>query len=268
MKEQDKELLNQVERIRKKFKTIDSDETENELSYLDELNALIRKIFKDDPTDAYTVLSEKGLERWKKQKFKRLLFRAFKNFRLQKVFYFLLLLTITGFLVSEALNFYAIDGVISTKTYVKAILTEVCFIFLSGYRSEGKIATAWVNVLRAGIFTLMIFVISSQTFLSGAQKASEIDLIDVQVQTIEKQIDEAEAQMKHYKEINWPRNYTQTRIKKEELQEKLLKLREEQASGKNQSVSQIEKTRTYGKAAFRVLLLFISMLITRRLFRF
>lgn len=268
MTDDDKKIIDSVKRIRGKFKTTTQDETENELSYLDELNKLIRQIFKDDPTDVYTTLSEEGLRKWKKQKFRRWFKRLLINLNIRNIAYFMLLATITGFLVSEALGFYAIEGVITTKTYVKAILTEVCFIFLSGYRSSGKLQMWWVNFLRAGIFTLMMFVISSQTFMTGAKTISEADTIQQQIVVIQKQISEAEEQMAHYKEINWPRNYTQTRIKKEELVDKLLALQEEQAKGKNKSVSDVERINMYGKAAFRVLLLFISVLITRRLFSF
>lgn len=264
----DKELLDHVGRIRRKFKTVEEDHEENQLSYLDELNALIKKIFKDDPVDAYDVLSENGLQKWKKSKFKRGFYGAVKNLNLRNFGYFALLVTITGFLVHEALGFYSSGDVVTTKTWVKAILTEICFIFLSGYRTEGKLQLIWVNFLRASIFVLMVFVITSQTFLSGAKTVSESDVISIQITTIESQIVEKEKQMEYYLKKDWPRNYSSTRLEKEKLVNKLLELRQEQASGKNKDVSQIEKTRTYGRAAFRVLLLFISMLVTRRLFRF
>jgi hypothetical protein len=266
--DEDKKILDQVNKIRSKFKTTTVDESENELSYLDELNRLIRNIFKDDPTDVYSTLSEEGLKRWKKQKLRRWLKRKLTNLNIRNILYFLLLATITCFLVSEAVGFYAEVGVVSFKTWVKAILTEVCFIFLSGYRSSGKLQAVWVNFLRAGIFTLMMFVISSQTFTIGTKSISEIDSIQQQVVVLEKQIKEKEDQMTHYKSINWPRNYTSTRIEKEKLVDKLLALQDEQARGKNKSVSSVEKVNMYGKAAFRVLLLFISVLITRRLFSF
>ena len=266
--EEDKSILDQVKRIRGKFKTVMEDEEESKMSYLDELNLLIKNIFKDDPLDAYDVLSPDGLEKWKKSGIKRGCKKFLRRLNIKNALYFILLATITGFLVSEALKFYAIDGVISTKTYIKAILTEICFIFLSGYRTEGKLLTIWVNTLRASIFMLMLFVITNQIFLQGTKNISETNIIGQQVITLEKQIKEKEKQMDHYQKIGWPRNYTQTRIEKEKLTDKLFKLQEEQAQGKNQDVSEIERTRMYGRAAFRVLLLFISVLITRRLFVF
>lgn len=263
-----KNIIESVGKIRSKFRTAMQDEEENELSYLDELNGLIKRIFKDDPTDVYSTLSEEGLKKWKKKRFRRWFMQKIRGFSIRNVLYFLLLATITGFLVSEALGFYAVEGVITTKTYVKAILTEVCFIFLSGYRSSGMLQMWWVNLLRVSMFGLMMFVISSQTFMTGARSISEADIIQQQIVTLQKQIKEKEDQMEHYKEINWPRNYTTTRLEKEKLVTKLIALQEEQAKGKNETVTDVERANIYGKAAFRVLLLLISVLITRRLFKF
>lgn len=264
----DNKIVETVKRIRSKFKTVDDDADESKLTYLDELNVLIRQIFKDDPADVYTTLSEEGLKKWKKQKLRRWFKQKLRNLNLKSGMYFLLLASITGFLVSEALGFYAIAGVVTANTYIKAILTETCFIFLSGYRSSGKLHMWWTNFLRVSIFTLMMFVISSQTFTTGTKNISEATIIQQQVVTLQEQIKEKTAQMKHYKEIKWPRNYTTTRLEKEKLVNKLLALQGEQAKGKNEAVSSVEKINMYGKAAFRVLLLFISVLITRRLFSF
>ena len=104
--------------------------------------------------------------------------------------------------------------------------------------------------------------------MTGTKNISEAAIIQQQITILQTQIKDKEEQMAHYKKIDWPRNYTTTRLEKEKLVTKLLALQEKQAEGKNKSVSEIEKINMYGKAAFRVLLLFISVLITRRLFRF
>ena len=264
----DKKILESVNKIRNKFKTATEDPDENELTYLDELNILIKDIFKDDPCDVYTTLSEDGLKKWKKQKLRRWFKQKLRTLNIRRGLYLLLLATITGFLVSEALGFYAVAGAVTAKTYVKAILTEICFIFLSGYRSSGKLQMIWTNILRTSIFALMMFVISSQTFTTGTKNISEIEIIQIQVVMLQKHIEEKKEQMAHYKEINWPRNYTTTRLEKEKLVTKLLALQDQQAKGKSVAVSKVEKINMYGKAAFRVILLFISVLITRRLFSF
>lgn len=265
--ENGKEILRHIKAMRSKYEASEVDQREEELNFLDKLNRLVQLILNDNTFSVYTALDQQSLEKWHKSKLTRALKKLiFSNY--QYTLYFLLLATITGFLVSEALNFYAIDGVISTKTYVKAILTEVCFIFLSGYRASSIIGTIWVSILRAGIFSLMLFVITSQTIDVGTRTISENQIIAEQIEIVEKQIFEKEKQIEYYKSINWPRNATQSRLQKEKLVEKLINLKEQQAAGKNQDVSQVERYKMYGRAAFRVILLFISVLITRRIFSF
>jgi len=157
---------------------------------------------------------------------------------------------------------------VTTKVYVKALLTEVCFIFLSGYKSKDILEKVWVNALRVGIFFLMIFVITSQTFKIGIQGSSEVNLIEQQIVLVQEQIKQKEKDIEYFKKIGWPRNAARTTIEKQDLLQKLISLKEEQAKGKNKDVSKIETYKMYGRAAFRVLLLFISVLITRRIFSF
>ena len=263
-----KQILDQIKEIKSSYEAEQVDEHEEELSFLDRFNKLIRLILDDNSISVYQALDKESLERWNKKRFSRFLKKLIiDNFR--NVLYFLLLSTITGFLVSEALNFYSLDGIISTKTYVKAILTEVCFIFLSGYRASGKLQTVWVSVLRASIFCLMMFVISSQTLTIGTSTISEAEKIQDQVVLIEKQIAEKDKEIIYYRDVkNWPITTKQLIKEKDELVRKLVNLKEQQASGKNEDVSEVEKYKMYGRAAFRIILLFISILITRRIFSF
>ena len=62
--------------------------------------------------------------------------------------------------------------------------------------------------------------------------------------------------------------YFDRRLEKEKLTTKLIKLKEKQAAGATQEVSELIRYKAYGKAFFRVLLLFISILVTRRIFYF
>lgn len=265
----DEKIKESVESIRKKYKSELEDPEDTKASFQDEVNALVQTILDDDATDVYTALKPEELERWKKRKLRRWVARKIKNLpRIREFCYFVLLAVITGFLVSEALDFYTVDGVTDTKTYVKAILTEVCFIFLSGYRSNGKLQAIGAGALRVSLFTLMMFVITSQTFTVGTKNISEVQQIQQQIEILNTQIKEKDKQIEYYRSIGWPRNATMRVQEREKLLNKLLELKQQQAAGKSEAVSRVEEVKMYGKAAFRVILLFISVLITRRLFSF
>lgn len=262
------EVVKKIENLRKSYKVELEDSNEETLSLLDLINDLIGSIFDDSSMSVYSVFNQENLDKWKEKRF----FRQFKQFfvkNTRKMLYFALLSTITAFLVSEALDFYAIDGVIDSKTYVKAILTEICFIFLSGYRSEGKWQTAAVTALRASIFCLMLFAITSKTFLDSSKTTSNTDVIAQQVVLLQDQIEEKNKNIIYYKGLKrWPTTVKQIMQEKDILVKKLIVLKEKQASGSTKEVSELIKYKAYGKAFFRVILLFISMLITRRSFSF
>jgi len=232
------------------------------MSFLDEVNALIRKVFKDSDTDVYDAFSSDFLEKWKKRRFRRLLAKI--NF--QKILLFTLLMTITGFLVSEALPFYAV-GAITTSAWVKAILTEVCFIFVSSYRSIGKLQTAMITFARAGIFALMLFVISSEVTLDGLNQVNEIDVISQKIEFIEKQIKDKDELIEFYKKKGWGNNTKIQSDEKNKLVEQMIELKNQQIDGKNEKASDLIIWKTWAKAFFRVVLMFISILISRRLFK-
>jgi len=267
--EEDKELLKRAELIRQGYKSIETDEEEEQLSFLDELNALVRHILKGEPIDIYTLLTPEELEKWKKAKFKRHVKRLLSKIFKSHFLYFILLATITVFLVLEALPFYATAGAIVGKTYLKAILTEVCFVFLAGYRSVGRVQTVLVSILRVSIFCLMLFVISSEVTLEGARDISKIENIAGRIARLEQQIDKTENDIERYKSINWPKNMTVSIRKREELEKEVQDLRLRQESeGASENVSQLIQYKTYGKAVFRLILMFVSVLITRRLWKF
>jgi hypothetical protein len=264
----DNEIVEKVKKLRNGYQVELEDTEEESLSFLDEINDLIRSIFNDSSMSVYDVFSQDNLNKWKEKRFvrwlKNLILNSYKN-----IFYFTLLATITGFLVSEALEFYSIDGAIDTKTYVKAILTEVCFIFLSGYRSDSKIQTAAVGVLRTSIFCLMLFVITSKTFIDSSKNTGNTKAIQQQVVLLEEQIAEKKKSIIYYRDVKkWPVTTKQLIQEKDALVKKLVDLKEQQAKGANTEVSELVRYKAYGKAFFRVLLLFISVLITRRIFRF
>jgi hypothetical protein len=271
----DKEIVDQVKKIRKRYKTELVDVEEVEMDFIDEVNSLIKKIFGDSSNDVYTALTPGKLEKWKnsrKRKIRNYL-RKFTSIFTRKNFlnfmYFLLLCTITGFLVSEAVSFYAVDGVIEAKTWVKAILTEVCFIFLSGYRAIGKMQTFFVGILRVAVFCLMLFVITSGVAFQGASDVSEISNVDKQIEMIERSIEKKEELIKFFKEKRQILNTIKQENALDKLREKLLELKNRQLeTGKSQEVSDLIVYKSYGKAAFRVILLFISVLLSRRMFKF
>lgn len=247
---------------------LENNPEEDNQSFLDRINDLIRSIFNDSSITVYDAFDKSKLEEWKKKRFSRWIKNfIFKNYK--NTFYFLLLGTITGFLVSEALEFYAVNSVIDTKTYVKAILTEVCFIFLSGYRSDSKIQMIGAGALRVSIFCLMMFVITSKTFMDSTKNSSNTNAIQEQIMILEEQIKQKEKDIEYYRDVKqWPNTTRQLVKERDELVKKLIDLKEKQAAGATVEVSELVKYKAYGNAFFRVLLLFISILITRRLFSF
>lgn len=262
----DEEILNKIKELKEDYKVELDDPREEEMAFLDKVNGLIQSIFSDSSLSVYTVFSKENLDHWKKNR----LSRWFKNLitnNIQNVFYFLLLITITGFLVSEALEFYSIDGIVDTKTYVKAILTEVCFIFLSGYRSDNKIQMGAVSVLRVSIFCLMLFVITSKTFIDSEKNTSNTNSITQQIVLLQEQIEEKKKSIVYYRDVKqWPITTKQMIKEKDSMVKKLVTLKEKQADGATQEVSELVRYKAYGKAFFRVMLLFISALVTRRIF--
>lgn len=264
----DEEILKAAKKIESSYVTKFVDEEEEELTFIDEVNKLLQTIFKDNPTDVYTALTPGKLERWKKSKWRQFK-KHFTRDGLQKAFYFILLATIVAFLVSEALPFYALGGLVTTSTYVKAILTEVCFIFLNGYRSTGKLQTAAVSALRVSIFILMMFVITSKVTFESAQDVSEIANIQSQIELLVDDIAKKEETIEFYKKKNWGVNVRIQEEARDKLRDELLLLKKQQIkSKKSEAVSDLIVYKAWGRATFRMILLFITILISRRLFYF
>jgi hypothetical protein len=264
----DKELMDAVNSIRSRFKTEFEDTDKQQLSFIDELNELIRKIFKDDPTDVYTTLSPGELENWKKKRWKRWFIKKISKINIRVILYFLLLSTITAFLISEAVSFYAIESTIAVKSWIKAILTEMCFIFLSGYRAVGFIESAFVGILRVSIFCLMLFVITSDLAFNSVSTTAVSDNIAQQIVLVEKQIEDIQKTIEFYKSKNWGTSVNKYELDKKALVNKLIALKEKQGEGKTESVSKVVEYQAWGRGVFRVILMLISVLITRRLFKF
>lgn len=267
MENKDQEILNQVSRIRKRFKSeLETDPKATEMSFIEEMNQIVRNIFKDEPIDIYDVFTQENLDEWKSRK--RWWYKLKKNFSLTKFFMLLLLATTTGFLVSEAAAFYAgEDGIIDAHTWLQAILTEISFIFISAYRAEGKLQTAMATFARAGIFALMLFVVSSETTLDGLNKVNEIGVIAQKIELVEGQITEKEKLIDFYVKKNWGVNAKKIQDEKQKLVDELLKLKSQQIDGANEKASDLIIWKTWAKSFFRVVLMLINVLISRRLFK-
>ena len=262
-----KEILQHIKEIKADYEATPEDVVEEEMSCLDRLNRLVQLVLNDDGFSIYTALDKQSMENWKKKRFSRWLRKTIVT-NYKNTFYLVFLVAITTFLVSEAVTFYADGNVADFKTYSKAILTEVAFIFLNGFRTSETLQKIYVNALRAGIFSLMLFAISSQTILSGALYQTNSSAIQEQVQILEKQIAEKEQTIQFYINQGWGNNVKRLAAEKEKLVNKLLELKDKQAQGSNEKVSNLVVYKSYGQAFFRVLLLLISVLITRRLFSF
>ena len=261
------EILQHIKDIKAKYHAEPVDIVEEEMSFIDKLNRLVQLILNDDSFSVYTALEDSSLEKWKKKRFSRWLKKTIVT-NYKNSFYFVFLTSITAFLVSEAVTFYADGNMADFKTYIKAILTEVSFIFLSGYKASDWIQKIWVNILRAGVFSLMLFVISSQTIMGGTKFDTSSKAIQEQIQILEAQIKEKEKTIQFYMDKGWGVNVRKHTDDKNKLVEKLIDLKDRQAEGSNAEVSKLVVYKSYGQAFFRVLLLLISVLITRRLFIF
>jgi len=260
----DKDILDSVARIRRRFKAQAKDPNEVKLSFVDEINNLVRSVLKDSDLSVYDALSQESLDSWKKNRLRRWV----RSIRPQKVFMVMLLMTITSFLVVEALPFYSLDGIVSTKTWVQAILMELCFIFVSTYRAQSLFQSALLYLARAGTFALMLFVVSTKVLYTGAGIIDEIDITKQKIEIIETQIKEKEDQINFYKEKNWGNTVRSIIKEKDALSKQLVELKNKQIEGKSESVSELTLYKTWASAAFRVMLMVISVLISRKLFSF
>jgi len=259
-------ILKAAADIKKKFASESVDEVKVKESFVEKLHALLQSIFGDETDAAYELLEKGDLSNYRKSYLKRV--TRFLSSNVKNIFYIAFMTAIVSFLVNEAAIFYAVDGVVTTNAYIQAILTELAFIFLSGYVPMEK-AMKWVSrVLLGSVFCLMMFVISAETIKKGTSGSEESRIIAEQVITLEQQIKEKEKLIDYYISINWPKNASSTRLEKEVLVNKLINLKEEQSKGKNKEVSEVEVYKSYGKAAFRVILLLINLLISRRIFKF
>lgn len=257
------DILESVETIRRRFKSeTKRDPDAIKMSFLDEVNALVRKIFRDDDVDVYDAFSPGMLQKWKKRRLRRWI----SKIDIRKIFLFSLLITITGFLVTQALPFYALDGVISTSTWVQAILTEICFIFVSSYRAVGWLQTSIAYVARVSIFALMLFVVSSEVLMQGTNQVNEINVIAQKIEIVQEQIKSKDELIEFYKSKGWGNSAKKQSDEKDALVKELMKLKDQQIEGKNQEVSDIVQYKTWAKAFFRVVLILMSVLISRRLF--
>jgi hypothetical protein len=115
----------------------------------------------------------------------------------------------------------------------------------------------------------MLFVITSSVAFQGAGDVAEIDNVDKQIELIERSIEKKEELIKFFKAKRQILNTIKQENALDKLRGKLLDLKNRQLdTGKSKEVSDLIVYKSYGKAAFRVILLFISVLLSRRMFKF
>jgi hypothetical protein len=114
----------------------------------------------------------------------------------------------------------------------------------------------------------MLFVISSDVVFKGVSTTTEISGITEQITLLETQISKKEETIKFYRDKGWGISVNKHEQERDKMVNELLDLKKKQTSGKNEEISNVTKYQTWGRAAFRVMLLLISVLITRRLFKF
>jgi hypothetical protein len=256
----DKEkLFKQAEDIRKEYVTYDLDQQQEEMSLLDRINDILSTIFENDTiTVSYLFNPEKEQEyKW----------HRFKKAIIPRIFPLVLLFALTSFLISEASLFYG-DGITTPYAYFKAILTEVCFIFISAYRSTNWFEKAAVSLVRVGMVALMLFVITSETFLNTTKTVENTSILSERVVALERQIESKQKTIDFYLSKGWGYKVNKFEDEKSRLEKQLMELKTEQQGGSNLAVSKVVEYKAYGHAFFRFILLCISMLISRRFFRF
>ncbi len=254
-----KKLIEQAEKIRKEYTAYDLDQETEEMTLLDRINDILSTIFGDNTITIEYLFNPSKKVPYKWHRFK-------KNF-LPKVFPLILLVALTSFLVAEASLFYG-DGVRTNYAIFKAVLTEVCFIFISSYRASSIFESVGAFFVRVGMVALMLFVISSENFLNTTKTIENSSVIAEKVILLEKQIDAKQKTIDMFLSKGWGISVNRHEADKLALEKQLIELKSEQQGGANESVSRVVEYKAYGNAFFRFILLCISMLISRRFFRF
>ncbi|HBI01438.1 MAG TPA: hypothetical protein DDY18_07420, partial [Flavobacterium sp.] len=98
------EIANQINAMRAEYELRSEDVVNEEMSFLDRLNRLVQLILDDDSASIYPALNQDSLKEWKKGRFKRWLKKTITS-NYKNTFYFAFLVSITAFLVSEAVTF-------------------------------------------------------------------------------------------------------------------------------------------------------------------
>ena len=262
-------IVEAAKKLNERYLSEVDDETEkHEQSFLDEVNDLIRQIFGDRSTDIYTVLTPEALERWKRKRLRRALHRLISRASWRSAFMLLMMVFVTSFLVMEAASFYMVASATAAYAYAKAILTELSFLFLSAYRASSRLELGVASMLRASIFVLMVFVISSDVIKTGVKSTTEISRISEKIALLEEQIKEKDTAIDFYRRKGWGVNMRKQLDEKDKLVAELLKLKQEQIEGKSHEVADQIRYQTWARAVFRVILVLLNMLIARRLFSF
>lgn len=252
-------LIDQAESIRKEYVTYNLDQEREDMILLDRINDVLATIFEDNTiTVAYLFSPDKE---------PKYIWHRFKTRVLPKVFPLALLFALTCFLISEASMFYG-DGVATPYAYFKAILTEVCFIFISAYRPSNWVEKLSASFIRLSMVALMLFVITSETFLNTTKTTENASVLSDRVIAIESQIEAKQKTIDFYLTKGWGYSVNKFENEKIKLEEQLSELKSEQQGGNTVDVSKIIEYKAYGNAFFRFILLCISMLISRRFFRF
>lgn len=255
----DKNLTDKIAKFKHDYATQYIDQEQEDFLVLDRVNGIVKDILEDPEVELDYLFTEDKIKKrngfWSKVK------KA-----LPVITQSALLIAITSFLVKEAVSFYS-NGEPTLYSYYKAILTEVCFIFLASYQARSLLEKIVAPILRASLFLLMSFVISSQVILDSTKFSTSSTVVDNRVELIKKQIEDKQKTIDFYIGKGWAVSTNKHVKDKEKLQAKLDEVLSEQRSGLTGDVARVNTYKAYGNIAFRVIILMISMLISRRLFR-
>jgi flagellar hook-associated protein FlgK len=102
--------------------------------------------------------------------------------------------------------------------------------------------------------------------MQGTNQVNEINVIAQKIEIVQEQIKSKDELIEFYKSKGWGNSAKKQSDEKDALVKELMKLKDQQIEGKNQEVSDIVQYKTWAKAFFRVVLILMSVLISRRLF--
>ena len=247
----EKELQEEIEKFRKDYKVSTIDQETETVSIIERINKILFLIFNDSSVTIENSL--KGITFDKIAKRRKVLLS------LKRIAVFSFLFSIVSFQIYESSSFYG-SGAYSIY---KAILTELCFIYINQIRATTIINKVMVGTVRISIFILMLFVVSSEVITQSKTSINSNNMIDTRIEHLKEAIQEKNNTIEYYKKRDWAISVNKHEKEKSELNSELNELQNRKISGENSEMNRIEEYKLYGHIAFRIILMVMVIIITR-----